>query len=146
MQKDDTRNHATEAQIRANRENAKRSTGPRTAEGKAASSRNGLSHGLCAEKLMLSGEDPEEFLMLLKKPLRYLSPFRPGRRKIGHAHCRLPMAPRSRPNHGNRHPGLRAGVPSGPRPPGPTLPSARRRPRTKLATKNRVLIEAIQLY
>jgi hypothetical protein len=36
---------ATAAQIAANRANARRSTGPRTPEGKAASSRNALTHG-----------------------------------------------------------------------------------------------------
>jgi hypothetical protein len=56
----------TEAQINANRENAKKSTGPRTAEGKAASSRNRLLHGLRANKHILLDEDPEDFLLLLK--------------------------------------------------------------------------------
>ena len=37
---------ATEKQIRANRENAKKSTGPKTAAGRARSSRNALRHGL----------------------------------------------------------------------------------------------------
>jgi hypothetical protein len=37
---------ATEKQLRANRENAKKSTGPKTAGGRARSSRNALSHGL----------------------------------------------------------------------------------------------------
>ena len=37
---------ATEKQIRANRENAKRSTGPKTAAGRMKSSRNALRHGL----------------------------------------------------------------------------------------------------
>jgi len=36
----------SEARLRANRENAKRSTGPRTDEGKARSSKNSLSHGI----------------------------------------------------------------------------------------------------
>jgi len=36
----------TEAQITANRENAEHSTGPKTEEGKAASSHNHSSHGL----------------------------------------------------------------------------------------------------
>lgn len=37
---------ATQAQIEANRRNARKSTGPRSAEGKAASSRNAVTHGL----------------------------------------------------------------------------------------------------
>ena len=37
---------ATEKQIAANRANAKRSTGPKTAVGKMASSRNAFRHGL----------------------------------------------------------------------------------------------------
>ena len=37
---------ATEKQLRANRENAKKSTGPKTSGGRARSSRNALSHGL----------------------------------------------------------------------------------------------------
>jgi hypothetical protein len=40
---------ATAAQIAANRANARRSTGPRTPEGKAISSRNALSHGAYAD-------------------------------------------------------------------------------------------------
>lgn len=66
MQNTDLPDTATEAQINANRRNAQKSTGPRTAEGKAASSRNGLTHGLCAGKHILTDEDPEEFLLLLK--------------------------------------------------------------------------------
>ena len=37
---------ATEAQIAANRQNALKSTGPSSPEGKAASSQNRLTHGL----------------------------------------------------------------------------------------------------
>jgi hypothetical protein len=37
---------ATEKQIRANRENAKHSTGPKSAVGRSRSSRNALRHGL----------------------------------------------------------------------------------------------------
>ena len=37
---------ASEKQLRANRENAKRSTGPKTAAGRLKSSRNALRHGL----------------------------------------------------------------------------------------------------
>jgi hypothetical protein len=38
---------STEAQVAANRANAEHSSGPKTEEGKAASSRNHFSHGLC---------------------------------------------------------------------------------------------------
>jgi len=48
---------ATEAQIQANRLNARKSTGPRTEEGKAVVSQNALKHGLCAEKAVIAGED-----------------------------------------------------------------------------------------
>ena len=41
---------ATEKQIEANRRNAQQSTGPRTAEGKAAARRNALSSGIYAER------------------------------------------------------------------------------------------------
>jgi hypothetical protein len=40
---------ATEAQIAANRANAQKSTGPRTAEGKARGSRDGTTHGWCVQ-------------------------------------------------------------------------------------------------
>lgn len=43
---------ATPAQIAANRRNALKSTGPRTAAGKAVSSRNALKHGLHSRTLL----------------------------------------------------------------------------------------------
>ncbi len=52
---------ATDAQIQANRENAKKSTGPRTPEGKAHVSKNALKHGLLAQDSVIPGEDPAEF-------------------------------------------------------------------------------------
>src|SRR5215475_8261250 len=48
---------ATAAQITANRANALKSTGPRTPEGKSASSRNALKHGMDAAAILLPGED-----------------------------------------------------------------------------------------
>ncbi len=58
---------ASQAQIDANRRNARKSTGPRTPEGKDRSSRNGVLHGLTAEKHFLSGEDPADFEALLAR-------------------------------------------------------------------------------
>ena len=52
---------ATKAQIAANRRNAKKSTGPKTPEGKAASCMNALRHGLRAEKAVLPNENEEEY-------------------------------------------------------------------------------------
>ena len=52
---------ATDAQIQANRENAKKSTGPRTPEGKARVSKNALKHGLLAQDSVIPSEDPAEF-------------------------------------------------------------------------------------
>ena len=51
----------TNAQIKANRNNAKKSTGPRTEEGKTRVAKNALKHGLLARDTVLPGEDPAEF-------------------------------------------------------------------------------------
>jgi hypothetical protein len=51
---------ATEAQIAANRLNAQKSTGPRTARGKARSSRNALKHCALARTLLASDPAPNE--------------------------------------------------------------------------------------
>ncbi len=52
---------ATDRQFAANRLNALRSRGPRTVDGRAASRRNALKHGLTARSLMIDGEDPNRF-------------------------------------------------------------------------------------
>ena len=51
----------TKKQIEASRRNARKSTGPRTAQGKAASSMNALRHGLRARTVVLPGENQEDF-------------------------------------------------------------------------------------
>jgi len=56
---------ATEQQIAANRNNAKKSTGPRTPEGRAAVRLNGVKHGLTAATLVLPGETESDFESLL---------------------------------------------------------------------------------
>ncbi len=47
--------------IEANRRNAKRSTGPKTPDGKAISAQNALRHGLTAAQHVLHDEDREAF-------------------------------------------------------------------------------------
>jgi hypothetical protein len=48
----------------ANRENAQRSTGPKTAAGKKSVRHNALKHGILAKATLLPGEDPELFSAL----------------------------------------------------------------------------------
>jgi hypothetical protein len=52
---------STEAQIRANRENAHHSTGPQTENGKAACCLNNFRHGLAGGFCVLPSEDQDEF-------------------------------------------------------------------------------------
>ena len=52
---------ATPAQLTANRANAQKSTGPRSAEGKSASRFNALKHGLDAQSVIIPGEDPAAY-------------------------------------------------------------------------------------
>ena len=70
---------ATEAQIAANRRNAKKSTGPRTEEGKERSSMNATKHGCYSERsyAIPSGplaEDPEEIQRFLDDIVADLDP------------------------------------------------------------------------
>ena len=54
----------TEKQLRANRRNAKRSTGPRSDEGKRRVAHNAITHGVFAKELLLPDENREQFLEL----------------------------------------------------------------------------------
>jgi hypothetical protein len=56
---------ATEKQFEANRQNAQKSTGPRTPEGRAAVRLNGVKHGLTAETIVLKGESQADFTAML---------------------------------------------------------------------------------
>ncbi len=56
---------SSDRQIEANRQNAQHSTGPSTPEGRAAVRLNGLKHGLCAETIIVPGEDPAAFEAML---------------------------------------------------------------------------------
>ncbi len=65
---------STSARTRANRENSKKSTGPRTAQGKAAVSHNARQHGLSGGFSILAHEDRAEFQHLLDE---YRAEFQP---------------------------------------------------------------------
>src|SRR5712672_306869 len=52
---------ASDQQIAANRENAQKSTGPKTPEGRSAVRFYSLKHGLSAETVVVMGEDPAAF-------------------------------------------------------------------------------------
>jgi hypothetical protein len=65
---------ATQAQINANRANALKSTGPRSAEGKSASRFNALKHGIDAASIVIPGEDPADYDALVAD---YHRDFRP---------------------------------------------------------------------
>ena len=65
---------ATAAQITANRANAQKSTGPRTVEGKTASSLNALKHGADAASVIIPGEDPAEYERIVAEYRRDLQP------------------------------------------------------------------------
>jgi hypothetical protein len=52
---------STTSQVLANQRNAQASTGPRTPEGKAISSRNALKFGLTSKQILLPWENPADF-------------------------------------------------------------------------------------
>ncbi len=64
----------SEAKVAANRQNAQFSTGPRSAEGRRASSRNSQRHGLLAKEALLGDEDAAEFRALQDRMYEDLSP------------------------------------------------------------------------
>ena len=59
---------ATDAQIRANQENAQKSTGPTSIEGKKKSSMNAVTHGIFSNIAILPGED-EAFIQKLREDI-----------------------------------------------------------------------------
>jgi len=64
----------TKAQIQANRRNAERSTGPRTAAGKAVVAHNAVQHGLLGEQVVVEGEDRARYVRHRDEMLRALGP------------------------------------------------------------------------
>lgn len=68
---------STPRQIAANRLNARKSSGPRSAQGKAASSANSLRTGLYARSQVIAGEDPAELRTLADQYLLRWQPATP---------------------------------------------------------------------
>ncbi|HEV3163823.1 MAG TPA: hypothetical protein VGZ22_07265 [Isosphaeraceae bacterium] len=64
----------SEKRLLANRENARKSTGPKTREGKTRSRRNALKHGLTGEGVVLSRPDEDRFQRHLKELSEHLQP------------------------------------------------------------------------
>jgi hypothetical protein len=64
---------ATDKQIKANRKNAQKSTGPKTAEGKAAVSQNAIKHGLFTDSVV-TGETEAEYEAFHAELLAELAP------------------------------------------------------------------------
>jgi hypothetical protein len=60
--------------IEANRRNAQRSTGPKTAEGKARAAQNAVAHGLLSRETLLPDEDPQTLETLAEAMRAELAP------------------------------------------------------------------------
>lgn len=77
----ETKDPISERKLAANRENAKKSTGPATEPGKAASKMNAVKHGVLARNVPASGpplrEDPAEFYALLEGLRAHYEPVGP---------------------------------------------------------------------
>ena len=72
----------SDEQIRANRANAQKSIGPRTAEGKAASSRNSIPRPPNTNQHLLEPEDPGEFFALLQDHFQRFQPVGEAEEKL----------------------------------------------------------------
>jgi hypothetical protein len=68
---------ATKAQINANRENAQKSTGPKTDEGKASVSQNAVKHGIFAESV-IKGENEADYEAFHDKMVAQIKPVGPA--------------------------------------------------------------------
>src|SRR5215212_2739794 len=65
---------ASKKQIAANRQNALKSTGPKTLEGKASARLNSTKHGLLSQVVLLPGEDEEALKELGERLMAELQP------------------------------------------------------------------------
>jgi hypothetical protein len=69
---------ATDRQIQANRANSKKSTGPKTPEGKRNASKNGTLHRLLSETVVLKGESLRRFNDLAASLILQFEPRNPA--------------------------------------------------------------------
>jgi hypothetical protein len=67
----------TDAQILANRQNASKSTGPKTPEGKTIASKNSLKHGLSSASDVILSESQSEFELFRDAIFKELAPQTP---------------------------------------------------------------------
>ena len=67
----------TEAQIRANRRNAQKSTGPRSTQGRASVSQNAVKHGLLTRQDVITSESQADFDLYRERMLAELAPASP---------------------------------------------------------------------
>jgi len=62
------------SQIHANRQNSQKSTGPRSAEGKAVSAKNAVKHGLFAQEAVITGENRQDYEAFRDELIAELAP------------------------------------------------------------------------
>lgn len=65
---------ASKKQVQANQQNALKSTGPKSLEGKHKVSVNRITHGILSDKLLLADENPQDYQSLLDDLQAQLSP------------------------------------------------------------------------
>ena len=75
----------SDKQLEANRRNARRSTGPKTAEGKDRSSRNNLRHGLTGQITVLPSEDREAHDLFCNRLIEHLNPENPMEEQLANS-------------------------------------------------------------
>ena len=64
----------SEKKIAANRENARRSTGPKTISGKSKSKKNAITHGVYASTTLITGEDAALYEAIKKEQRKIFKP------------------------------------------------------------------------
>ncbi len=77
-QEEDSKKKTSQKQIEANRRNAKKSTGPKTEQGKQVVSGNSVKHGMYSKQIVIQSmhysEDPEEYEVLYESLVADLEP------------------------------------------------------------------------